>query len=144
MNKKSFIVLIAVLLLVISILTEMSIVEIASANPFFMFNRIEPISGTIPPIITILSPQNNTSYSSNRIAVSFNVSNQLDTHEAIYEIQYAWDNGKNVNAFTIWKGGSASSSSAIPEFNTTFTSPSLSAGNHSLTVREYSVYYAGV
>jgi hypothetical protein len=38
-------------------------VEVAKADPFFMWTPVDPPPGSIPPTITILSPQNNTIYS---------------------------------------------------------------------------------
>jgi hypothetical protein len=42
-------------------------VKMAEANPFFAYTFIEPIPETIPPKITILSPQNNSAYYSDNI-----------------------------------------------------------------------------
>ena len=118
-------------------------VKVVEADPFFIFKNIDPIPGTIPPNITISSPQNNTGYSSDKITVSFNVSKpQLGKFgTSIIDITYTLDN-VTVQVFTIWKGESASSSSGIPEFNTTFTLPSLTTGNHSFTVKANGVVFA--
>ena len=135
---------IIILAFLISLVDGMQVVEVAKANPFFIFHQVDPVPGTIPPNITISSPQNNTVCSSDKITVSFNVSRpQLGTCDtAIIDIKYTLDS-ETIQAFTIWRGGSASNSWAIPEFNTTFTSPSLPTGNHHFTVTAEGVVYAG-
>jgi hypothetical protein len=136
MDNKSFIATIAILLLLISLLAEIQVGKVAEADPFFIYKTVNPVPGTIPPIITILSPQNNTIYSPNEVIVSFNVSKpQLAAWDSsIIGVEYTSDND-TIQIFSIWKDGSASSASAIPEFNTTFALPSLPIGNHSLTVK---------
>src|SRR5665647_1989934 len=118
MSKKTFMAAIISLTLLILIAAGMQVIEVGKANPFFIFNQVDPVPGTIPPNITIISPQNNTIYSSDKISVSFNVSRpQLGTcNTAIIDIKYTLDN-ETVQAFTIWRGNSASNSYAIPEFN---------------------------
>jgi hypothetical protein len=143
MNKKSCMATITILLLVISILSAMQ-VEVADANPFWIYHLIEPIPGTIPPKIIMFSPQNSTVYSSDSITISFYVDKpKLDMHDSsIINITYTLDD-KTVQAFTIWKNGGAGSDSGIPNFNTSFTSPPLSTGNHNLTVYAEGVLFAG-
>jgi hypothetical protein len=143
MIKKSFISMCAILLLVISILSVMQ-VEVVEANPFWIYHLIEPIPGTISPQIIIFSPQNSTIYPSDNITISFYVDKpKLEMHESsIINITYTLDD-KTVQAFTIWKNGGAGSDSGIPNFNTSFTSPPLSTGNHNLTVYAEGVLFAG-
>ena len=143
MSDKAFIAAITVSLLLISSLAGMLAVEVAEANPFFMFHQVDQVPGTIPPNITIYSPKNNTAYSSNNITVSFNVDRpQLNgcRGTAIIDVKYTLD-GATTQAFSIWRGNSASNSNAIPEYNTTFALPSLPAGTHSLTVYADAVVY---
>ena len=143
MIKKSVIAICSIFLLVISILSAMQ-VEVVEANPFWIYDLIEPIPGTIPPKITMFSPQNSTVYSSDNITISFYVDKpKLDKHDSsIINITYTLDD-KTVQAFTIWKNGGAGSDSGIPNFNTSFTSPPLSTGNHNLTVYAEGVLFAG-
>jgi hypothetical protein len=147
--KRKIALVIALVLTILTLVVGMQVIEVVDANPFFMFKPIDPIPGTIPPTIIMFSPQNNTAYSSEEIAVSFNASKpQLGKcGSSIIDITYTLDN-ETVQAFTIWKqnpggGVSASSDSGIPQFNTTFTLPSLSTGNHSLTVKAEGVVFAG-
>jgi hypothetical protein len=136
MNKKTLRFIIIAALLISAIAGTQS-VKVAKANPFFIFHQISPIPGTIPPNITISSPQNNTVYSSDNITISFSLSFNF-----IIGVNYTLDN-ETVQAFSIWHGGSASNSNEIPEFSTTFTSPSLPTGNHKLTVAAEAVVYVG-
>ena len=123
-------------------------VEVVNADPFFIFHQVDPVPGTTLPSITILSPQNNQEYHSDKVIINFNVSKpQLGTCDtAIIEVKYIID-GKSNETFTIWRQEGhtvgASSSNAVPEFDTIFTSPSLSQGNHYLTVFAKGVVYPG-
>jgi hypothetical protein len=128
----------------VSILIGIQAVETADADPFFIFHQVDPVPGTIPATITIFSPQNNQTYHSDRIIISFNVSKpQLGNNcTAIIDVKYTLDKD-TTEAFSIWRGGSASNANAVPEFDTVFTSPSLSTGNHQLTVVAEGVVYLG-
>jgi hypothetical protein len=143
MSKKSVIATITILFLVTSLLAMIN-VEVVNANPFFIFHQVDPVPGTIPPKIIMFNPQNSTVYSSDNITISFYVDKpKLDMHDSsIINITYTLDD-KTVQAFTIWKDGSAGSDSGIPNFNTSFTSPPLSTGNHNLTVYAEGVLFAG-
>ena len=137
--------------LVLIFLIGMQVVRVAEANPFWIFHPIEPIPGTIPPKITIFSPQNNTAYPSDNMTISFYVDKpKLDMNGSSIDIQsssiinitYTLDD-RTEQAFTIWKNGSAGSDSGIPNFNTSLSSPALSTGNHYLTVYAEAVVFAG-
>jgi hypothetical protein len=147
--KKIILVKVAICAILVSIMAGVQVIEVVDANPFFMYHLIDPVPGSIPPVITVNSPLNNTVYSSDEITVSFNVSKpQLDNRgSSIIDITYTLDN-ETVQAFTIWKenpggGVSASSDSGIPKFNTSFTLSALSSGNHSLMVEAEGVVFAG-
>ena len=133
-----------IIALIVTFVVGMQVIEVVVADPFWIYKIIDPIPGTIPPVITIISPLNNTTYPSDGIIASFNVSKpQLGTRaSSIIDVTYTLD-GETVQAFTIWKNGSASSGSGIPRFNTTFSLPSLHAGKHSLTVEANGVVFAG-
>ena len=133
-----------ILATILTLVLVIQVVEVADADPFFIFHPVDPIPGTIPPCVTIVSPQNNQTYYSDRIGISFNVSKpQLGNFStAIIEVKYTLDKD-TTKAFSIWRGGSASNSWAVPEFDTIFTSPSLSIGNHQLTVVVEGVVYPG-
>jgi hypothetical protein len=144
-KKKTFIAATVMLAFLLSLVSGMQTLKVAKANPFFMFNQVDPDPSTIPPRITISSPQNDTLYSSDSIAINFEVNRPLlgtcDTD--IFDVKYTLDNEAAVQAFTIWHGNSASNTNAVPEFGASYTSPSLPAGNHRLTVTAEGVVYVG-
>jgi hypothetical protein len=131
-------------ILALIFLVGLQVVEVAEANPFFIYNFIEPIPGTISSNITIINPQNNTVYSADIITASFNVSKpQLTTCEsAITSINYTLDD-EVVQVYTIhpYEDGFGTAS-GIPKFNTTFALPTLTTGNHNLTVTAEGVVWA--
>ncbi len=119
--------------------------ELAQANPVSMFKRINPIPGTVPPIITITSPQNNSATFSHILNVSFGVEKPFLSNclTEISEVKYTLDD-QFTKAFTIWSGDGFVPwiHLAIPEYNTTFTSPFLPNGNHNLTITAQGVVYS--
>ena len=62
--KKAALALTLVSALLLSLTVGALVVEEAKANPFTIFEAATPIPGTIPPIITMSSPVNNTAYAS--------------------------------------------------------------------------------
>jgi hypothetical protein len=141
----------AVLMIVLLIVPLALDLKVVNANPFWIFHQIEPRPDAIPPKTTIFSPQNNSQFSSDNITISFYVDRpKLDMNGSIIDIQdssiinitYTLDD-KTMQAFTIWKNGSAGSDSGIPNFNTSLNSPKLSTGNHFLTVYAEAVVFAG-
>ena len=75
--QKTFLVVVLVLafLLVTAVMT--TLVNFASANPYskaeYSGDRPPP-SGTKPPIISVVSPENNSAYNMNNVSFTFNVS----------------------------------------------------------------------
>jgi len=134
-------------ILAVSILIGIQAVEVTNANPFFMYQTIDPIPGAIPPTITINSPNNNSVYSPGNLTFSFNVSKpQLDSSIAnsparyyayITSIYYTLDNGNETRVYYNYNNGVGSK--GVPEFNTTITLPSLSIGSHSIKVKAYGI-----
>jgi hypothetical protein len=122
-------------LVIVLLMESLALVKMADANPFWMWTKIDPLPGAVPPAITIVSPQNNQNYQSDKITIIFNVTcPRLDTNYGkISNVTYLLDSN-STQVMSVWKGNSGSSSLAVPEFNTAFSSPSLSAGNHRLSV----------
>jgi hypothetical protein len=139
MKKRLFVFSLMLCLVII-----MTVVEVGNANPFFIFHEIDPIAGTIPPNVVILSPQNNQTSYTDRVVISFNVTRPFlgNNDTAIIDVKYILD-GETTQAFSIWHGGSASNANAVPEFDTTFTSPLLTRGHHQLSVVAEGVVYTG-
>jgi hypothetical protein len=123
------------ILVIFFLMQPVAQVLIVDANPFWMWKRIDPLPGAVPPTITIVSPQNSQDYQSDKITIIFNVTcPRLDTNYGkISNVTYLLDSN-STQVMSVWKGNSGSSSLAVPEFNTAFSSPSLSAGNHRLSV----------
>jgi hypothetical protein len=77
--------------------------NLAQANPYIRIweksGEIPPPDGTLPPIISIISPQNNTAYTSNNVSLTLNVSmpesNSVSLH--VSELYYvpSWKQGVN-------------------------------------------------
>jgi len=67
-----------IMLLSFFVADGLQFVNFAEANPypdkFVTEGEVGPPSGTLPPVISIFSPNNNTAYSSNNVSLTFNVS----------------------------------------------------------------------
>jgi hypothetical protein len=72
--KRTTLAVALILSLLFSLVAGLVVVKEAKANSFIIFKSVAPIPGTIPPIITISSPKNNTVYPSNTVYISFNIS----------------------------------------------------------------------
>ena len=125
----------AVILLLVSLVVIE--VEVADANPYWIYKTIDPLPGATPPMIKIFSPQNNTVYYSDNVTVDFKVfrpemgNSEQNTYSvykpSIYGIKCLLDN-VTVQDKTDFN------TTTMTETDITLTSPSLPAGNHSLTV----------
>jgi hypothetical protein len=132
--KRTALALTLTLVLLMAIMFGVQFVTVVEANPFFMFDYIDPIPGAIPPTITISNPQNSTVYSSDIITVSLNISKpqQAGWISSITEVEYSLDNHAPVRIYYYWWSNEGS---GTPEFNTIFSLYLLSPGQHSLTVK---------
>jgi hypothetical protein len=77
MIKKSFIAVVTILLLVISILAELQVFEVVEANPYY------------PPIWKVESPQNNTIYNTNNINLTLIVESDFKNYDFYYSLDTA-------------------------------------------------------
>ena len=82
-RKKSLLTIAFISTLLFSTVAETQFVHLGKANPYAIITKEEqgrgeasPPEGVLPPEILILSPENNTEYSSNTISLTFNVSEQ--------------------------------------------------------------------
>ena len=127
----------AVIFILALLLSSAEIVKIAKANAlpiwwrlfYTSYTEVEPVSGTIPPSISIFNPQNNTDYSSNNITVSLRVRNAelAGWQSSITNINYFLD-GKHIGGYFHSIG------ERLPVFETVFSMSSLSSGKHRLIV----------
>ena len=124
--------------LLISLVAGMHAVEVAKANPFsFFWTHIDPIPGTIPPTITLTSPQNNTHHASKHISFSFNISKPqvpVPVDDGISAVRYSIDNFNFTGAMSLYQHAVyAPGHMGLPEFSYS-EDLTLPEGNHSLTV----------
>jgi hypothetical protein len=71
--KKTTIALILILALLFSTVPCTQLFGLAAANPFELAGTVPPKPGTIPPSITVGTPENNSFYTTNQISLTFNV-----------------------------------------------------------------------
>jgi len=133
MSKKAFIATITISLIFVSTLVSLQTFQEVKANPFFIYHQIDQVAGTIPPNVTISSPQNG-SLQTPEVNISFHVDRPIlnECSTDLISINYSLDD-QSFEAFSIWHGGS-SSVSPIKEYRTTLVTTSLGYGNHSLRV----------
>lgn len=96
--KRTALAVMLVLSLLFLLAAGLLVVKEAKANAFFIFKSVDPIPGTIPPIITVSSPQNNAVYKSNTVYVSFNVSKPqppMSLDAGISSVRYTLDGNRN-------------------------------------------------
>jgi hypothetical protein len=134
MKKTAF----AIIIICVLLFSSVEIVEMANANFMWIYATVEPVPGTTPPSISIYSPQNNTSYSSNTVALDFSVSSaELSGWSSfIHTVEYSLD-GPNFIPVDMGTGHDLPELLyELPElFDTSFNLTSLSSGKHSLTVK---------
>jgi hypothetical protein len=115
------------------------VVKVSKANPWIIFKPATPIPGTIPPIITLFSPQNNTAYASNNVYLSFNVTKPqppIPLEAGISFVKYTLDD--NITGLYFCDHYSSGSPPGIPEFSYSHNL-TIPDGKHTLVV-----YAAGV
>jgi hypothetical protein len=141
MSKKTFMATIIILAFLISLVEGMQVVEVAKADPYFIFQRISPIPGSAPPQITIFNPQDNITYNSNTL-ISFNVSRPLSPQGSCFisHIEYKLDNNKTLLYDYMINGGNNWTSFQQFSFSQNFN---LSEGNHSLIVESEALFLPG-
>jgi hypothetical protein len=141
--KRIALALTLILAFLFSAVAGVLVVNVAKANPFIIFEPATPIPGTIPPIITMSSPQNNTAYASNNVYFSFNVSKPqppvpLDT--GIIIVKYTLDN--DTTGLYFCDHYSSAYPPGIPEFHYSHNL-TIPEGNHSLSVYALGVVLPG-
>ena len=134
MKKTAFVILVICALL----FSGAELIEMAKANPYWFFEHVDPVPGTIPPSITIYNPQNYTSYTTNSIPVNILVNKAILAGWScnIEWVGYSIDGKNTVTLHTKWqshKQGEEIHPITIPS-DTNFNLPSLASGKHTLTV----------
>lgn len=103
MEKKTQLTATSITVLLLLFAAATQFFNLAQANPYIRdwkkAGEIPPPDGTLPPIISIISPQNNTAYASNNVSLTLNVSmpesNSVSLH--VSELYYvpSWKQGVN-------------------------------------------------
>jgi hypothetical protein len=129
--------------LLLSLTAATVVVEEAKANPFIIFEAATPIPGTIPPIITMSSPENNTAYASNSVYLSFNITKPqppTDLESGITVIRYTLDS--NLTGLYFCSHYNSRSPPGIPKFSYS-KNLTIPEGNHTLVVYSRGVILPG-
>jgi hypothetical protein len=132
-----------VLALLLSLTAGVLVVEEAKANPFIIFEAATPIPGTIPPIITMSSPENNTEYTANNVHLSFNITKPqppTDLESGITVVRYTLDN--NLTGLYFCSHYNSGSPPGIPKFSYS-KNLTIPEGNHTLVVYSRGVVLPG-
>jgi hypothetical protein len=141
--KKNSISVAVILSLLLSMVTGLLIVKDAKANPFFIFEAADPIPGTIPPIITVSDPQNNTVYQSNTVSLSFSVTKPeppLPLDAGINSVRYTLDG--NRTGLYYCTHYSSDSPPGLPSFSCS-KNLTLPEGKHTLVIETSGVVLPG-
>lgn len=134
MKKRTFLIVGSIFALFFVAIAESGSLKFARANPyanFYLFEKVPPPTGSIPLIISVVSPKNNALYNVSNVTLAFNVSNYGTSIDYIININYSasWLQ-ENV---IVWKLNSRSPE--FPDFwsyNETFWN--LPDGNYSIVI----------
>lgn len=129
--------------LFLSLVVGVLVVKEAKANPFIIFKPATPIPGTIPPIITMSSPKNNTAYASNTGSLSFNITKPqppIALEAGVTSVKYTLDG--NLTGLYYCTHYSSNSPPGLPEFKYS-TNLTLPEGNHTLVLSAVGVVLPG-
>jgi hypothetical protein len=97
LKKKLFLALLTCALL-FSLAAEGQVGRFAEANPWIIFHSVDPLPDTISPVITILSPQNGTTYDTDTVLLSFNITRPqppTDAPAGIASVLYYVDDNRS-------------------------------------------------
>jgi len=122
------------LILALSVLSMFvaQFVNVIKANPYMMYEDVDPPPGTIPTRITISSPKNNTMYPDKSVNINIRATGPQPPYSkesGIYGLAYNID---NTISQSIKKG-----LYLVPEVSYSQTLHDLPVGNHNLTVIAY-------
>ena len=120
--------------LLISLAAGVLVVREAKANAFFIFKPVDPSPSTIPPIITIFSPENNTVYKPDNFIFSFNATKPeplLDLESGIGSVRHSLDN--NITGLYYCNHYNSDSPPGLQRFSYS-KQLNLAEGNHTLTI----------
>jgi hypothetical protein len=118
-----------VLVLLASVMAGAQLVSVGKANPFWWYETVPPDEYTKPPVISVLSPANNTVFNEDNVYLSFKVDvgeseTALETVLFIVSYETDWQHD-NIAQFTPW-------SDPYPFFHE-MNLTGIPEGNHSIT-----------
>lgn len=121
--------LIFLLILCLSVVSGTVFIQLVGANPYWWYTKVPPDEQTKPPVITVISPENNTVFNEDSIVLSF----QVETGESktasdtlLFFVDYTTDwEHNNSDHFAPW-----SSSSFSHEINLT----KIPEGPHTINI----------
>jgi hypothetical protein len=124
------------ILVIVFLMEPLALFRVADANPKPLLKNVAIIPNATPPTVTIISPLNNTVYNSDKVTLCFRVTKpQMDNWQSsIFSVGYRIDNNSVSIPLPFKEDTSNQNITDIPEYFTTFTSPSLTKGNHTFRV----------
>jgi hypothetical protein len=142
--KKTALAIILISALLFSVVAGTELVKIAEANPWIIFDPVNPIPGTIPPIITISSPENNTVYAYTAFNLTVHITKPqppLQQPSGISYARYTLDG--NTESIYFCDHYSSDSPPGLPELDYSQILSALPDGNHELLVESAGVVLPG-
>jgi len=140
MKTKTVLAKAFIALTLFSALIGAQFVNLTRANPYVYAGEVPPKPDTIPPIISIFYPKNNTAYNVNHVALTFDVSAPTGptVHSpSITSIHYKADWQQNIVLVYLYGSESYSGSITNGRYNSFSSNLNLTGipeGNHSVTV----------
>ena len=138
--KKTALSLAIVSGLIVSFVFGVQFVSLVEANPYMMYEGVEPIPGTIPTKITITSPTNYTAYSGTAVKITLHVTGPQTPYPTKSGIS---DVGYNIDGTIFPEQNVKGGWDLVPEVNYSEVLYDLPAGNHELNVFAYGVVEPG-
>jgi hypothetical protein len=138
--KKTALALTLVLALLTSLAVGVRFVSFVEANPYMMYEGVEPIPGTIPTKIAITSPTNYTAYSGTAVKITLHVTGPQTPYPTKSGISGV---GYNIDGTVFPEQNVIGGWDLVPEVNYSEVLYDLPAGNHELNVFAYGVVEPG-
>ncbi len=147
--KRTALALTLVAALLLSAVAGTRLFNYAEANPYLYGGGTSPPEGTVPPMISIVSPGNNTGYASNNISVVFNVTFTYFLTDICYEVDWQEGNTSVYHTNSPYYSGIR----GVSEFFYNETLVGIPEGKHSLSiivmaeggyVKDQTVYYFNI
>lgn len=143
MRKKALNVAL-VLAFLFSVVDGTELVKIAEANPWLIFEPVDPIPGTIPPVITISSPKNNTVYSRTAVNLTLHITKPQPPCQLESGISYArYTLGGNITGIYFCDHYSSGSPPGIPELDYSQIISALPDGYYELVIEAAGIVLPG-